>query len=110
MPPKKILPPPPQSKGPHFQSGEKDMATPPPSSPAFQGLGSPTIRSRSSSNTSDDFLGLTTTGKRGRIIGDSSDTSEGEQGPSKKNYKDIMEAKGKEHEEKLRYNIAFCRN
>ena len=110
MPPKKILPPPPQSKGPNFQSGEREMATPPPSSPAFQGLGSPTIRSRSFSNTSDDFLGLTTSGKRGRIIGDSSDTSEEEHGPSKKNIKDMVKSKGKEDEEKLRYVFFFCTN
>jgi len=110
MPPKKILPPPPQNKGSHLHPGERDIATPPPSSPALPTMASSTIRSRSNSYTSDDYLALTPSAKRGRIIGDSSDTSESDQGPAKKTNKDIIKTIGKEEEEKLRYDVVFCKS
>jgi hypothetical protein len=109
MAPKKTLPPPPQNKDSLLPSVQRDMATPPPSSPALPAMPSSnsTIRSRSNSNTSDDCLAVTPTSKRGRIIEDNSDSAESDQGPSKKINNQMVTNDGKAEEEKLRYFTIF---
>ena len=93
MPPKKTVPPPPQSKDSEFPkdskvhkfpSLEEDLTTPPPSSPVR--------RSRSNSATSQDMCAFTPISKKARIIEDSPDTTHSD---NDKSVIDLLTKNGK---------------